>query len=193
MYSSANKEVEFRSVADVKRFLDEEVVNCDKFARELFFELKEIQDLKANLNLFERQMESIEKIVAKRDHMMSELLMERRKGFLSDDLTIYQNQVQMIVELDRELNSLISKMYEELSKLFISRTHKIYNESTGSRETMHQIDKRAREIHAKLEFIHLHLSSYQNHMAVILTDLQNIEKDRRIRSIPPKAGVGFNV
>jgi len=179
-----------QTVDDAKQLISKEVVVCKDFEQRLLIELRELRDLEANLSVISDQMETVRKLIRAREETLATLFAEQSKMRTEVDTHQCEQYLQIIYHLDGELRPMTHRIYQELEKLRLNDTHKLYRESGTNVDRMHAIDKEVRSIAAEILQINRRVDSNDSELNMIQTELNKLNLERSNRNVPAHR-IGF--
>jgi len=170
------KHGDVHSLEDVQSLLREDIISCKDFEKSILGELREIQHLEANIKVIIQQIESIRKLFDTREEILKRLIREKRVARDEIDINNCKEYLMMILEIDKELQPMTESVYQELKKLQVNETHRLYVESQENRDFMHKIDEQVRNFVDEVLSIMEANAASEKHIKEMNEHIQNIEK-----------------
>lgn len=165
---------------DIDRLLSEDITICKQFEQALNEELKEIRDVKHNLEVIKDQMKSLRKLHDERNKILDGL----KYDFLSPqgmDIGKTEKAIRMLNRIDRELKPMLNRLHDESLRLQLDETHKLY---ASQKTIMESIDGESRKIHVELISLNDNITAGDNRLEEIKNKLMRIKQERSNRGRP---------
>ncbi len=190
-FTGSSKDVDgLKNMEELDGFINSELDSCKEFEEELKIEFREVTDIEQNFKLISSQIDSLKKLIEKRDQILTALSAESERRKEEINLQKCSKYINFLSGLDGEIFPMFPRIFDELQKLYVQKTHILYKMSKDNRKIMHDIDKKSRKIISELKIVYTQITSTQEGIKATSIKLKKLESERMDR---PKKGekIGF--
>lgn len=156
----------------------------------LRLELNEVKHIEHNIHILEKQLSSVEKIMKKRDKLVSAMLHLVTQSPQSIDEGKGEKYLQHINELNSRIYSLLTNVHNGATRHVLDDTHKIVAEEKDRLPQMQQLSVRASEVVSRTKMLHAQLRSFDNEIKDAGAIIDRLARERRYKEPTKVSGFG---
>lgn len=138
------------------RSAEEEHEKFDKLEDELKDKLEEVEHFEHNLKVLENQLESLERLVGKRDRLHHEVE-KRVGGSSSGDLDEARSYVEKVERIGGRIDRLLPKIVGHMDDLHLDEVDELLHEPQDVKDSLRDASQRAKVIQKRVGDLKTHL------------------------------------
>ena len=188
---SSKSESGLKNMEELQGFIKSELDSCNESEEELKKEFREVADIEQNFKLISSQIDSLKNLIEKRDQILTALSAETEKRNEEINLQKCGKYIDFLSGIDDNIFPMFGRIFDELQKLYVQKTHILYKMSKENRKMMHDVDKKSRKIISGLRIVYTNLTSTQEGIQVKSLKLKQLEKERSERPKKDRGKIGF--
>ncbi|MFA5796499.1 MAG: hypothetical protein WC916_00490 [Candidatus Woesearchaeota archaeon] len=179
---------ELQNFYELRELIAGTIRTDEEFEKTLRLEFKNVEDLKNNLETIEQQLISITALTEKREQITMHLITLYEQRVTQVDITKCKELLAMIAEIDRKISPMVTRIVQELPRLYIKETHDLYQKH---KTIMDAIDEKARFINVRIQQITHSINGSGDAIRNIDQMISRLERERMMNKEIKKDKIGF--